>query len=98
MACAHRGLARRTRPAGAHTTGCGCRADAAGLRARGWIMGGGPCARPALAGWAPAAFGRQRRHGLLEAMATLHLVDHPLVQHKLTLMRRKEASTNNFRQ
>jgi uracil phosphoribosyltransferase len=31
-------------------------------------------------------------------MATLHLVDHPLVQHKLTLMRRKEASTNNFRQ
>src|SRR6266478_3016343 len=32
------------------------------------------------------------------AMTTLHLVDHPLVQHKLTLMRRKEASTNNFRQ
>src|SRR6202165_6305632 len=31
-------------------------------------------------------------------MGTLHLIDHPLVQHKLTLMRRKEASTNNFRQ
>ncbi len=27
----------------------------------------------------------------------LHLVDHPLVQHKLTLMRRKETSTNGFR-
>ena len=31
-------------------------------------------------------------------MATVHLVDHPLVQHKLTLMRRKDASTNIFRQ
>jgi uracil phosphoribosyltransferase len=31
-------------------------------------------------------------------MGTVHLVDHPLVQHKLTLMRRKEASTNSFRQ
>ena len=28
----------------------------------------------------------------------IHLVDHPLVQHKITLMRRKEASTNSFRQ
>ena len=26
-----------------------------------------------------------------------HLVDHPLVQHKLTLMRRKDASTTSFR-
>jgi uracil phosphoribosyltransferase len=31
-------------------------------------------------------------------MATVHLVDHPLVQHKLTLMRRKDVSTNIFRQ
>ncbi|MCW2690222.1 MAG: upp [Mycobacterium sp.] len=30
-------------------------------------------------------------------MGKVHLIDHPLVQHKLTLMRRKEASTNNFR-
>ena len=30
-------------------------------------------------------------------MSTVHLIDHPLVQHKLTLMRRKEASTNSFR-
>ena len=27
----------------------------------------------------------------------VHLVDHPLVQHKLTLMRRKDASTSTFR-
>lgn len=30
-------------------------------------------------------------------MRQVHLVDHPLVQHKLTLMRRKDASTNSFR-
>ncbi len=30
-------------------------------------------------------------------MPEVHLVDHPLVQHKLTLMRRKETSTNTFR-
>ncbi len=29
--------------------------------------------------------------------AKVHVVDHPLVQHKLTLMRRKDASTNTFR-
>ncbi len=27
----------------------------------------------------------------------VHLLDHPLVQHKLTLMRKKDASTNSFR-
>ena len=27
----------------------------------------------------------------------VHLINHPLVQHKLTLMRRKDASTNTFR-
>jgi uracil phosphoribosyltransferase len=27
----------------------------------------------------------------------VHLIDHPLVQHKLTLMRRKDASTTSFR-
>jgi uracil phosphoribosyltransferase len=30
-------------------------------------------------------------------MANVHLLDHPLIQHKLTLMRNKEASTNSFR-
>ena len=29
--------------------------------------------------------------------ASVHLIDHPLVQHKLTLMRRKDASTTTFR-
>jgi uracil phosphoribosyltransferase len=29
--------------------------------------------------------------------ASVHVIDHPLVQHKLTLMRKKETSTNNFR-
>ena len=27
----------------------------------------------------------------------VHVIEHPLVQHKLTLMRRKETSTANFR-
>ena len=31
-------------------------------------------------------------------MDNVYVVDHPLVQHKLTLMRRKDASTNSFRQ
>jgi uracil phosphoribosyltransferase len=30
-------------------------------------------------------------------MNNVHVIDHPLVQHKLTLMRNKEASTNSFR-
>lgn len=30
-------------------------------------------------------------------MRNVHVITHPLVQHKLTLMRRKDASTNSFR-
>jgi uracil phosphoribosyltransferase len=30
-------------------------------------------------------------------MRDVHVIDHPLVQHKLTLMRREETSTNTFR-
>ena len=30
-------------------------------------------------------------------MSEVHVLDHPLIQHKLTLMRRKETSTTNFR-
>jgi len=30
-------------------------------------------------------------------MSNIHVIDHPLVQHKLTLMRRKDASPNSFR-
>ena len=32
-----------------------------------------------------------------KARPNLHVINHPLVQHKLTLMRKKEASTNSFR-
>ena len=28
---------------------------------------------------------------------TVHLIRHPLVQHKLTLMRKKDTSTSSFR-
>jgi uracil phosphoribosyltransferase len=31
-------------------------------------------------------------------MGTVHVIDHPLVQHKLTLLRRKDTSTKGFRQ
>ena len=31
-------------------------------------------------------------------MADVHVIDHPLVQHKLTIMRKKETSTSKFRQ
>ena len=30
-------------------------------------------------------------------MSNVHVITHPLVQHKLTLMRKKDASTNSFR-
>ena len=33
----------------------------------------------------------------LSTITNLHVINHPLVQHKLTLMRKKEASTNSFR-
>ena len=29
--------------------------------------------------------------------ANVHVFDHPLVQHKLTLLRKKETSTTSFR-
>jgi uracil phosphoribosyltransferase len=32
-----------------------------------------------------------------QAHSNVHVIDHPLVQHKLSLMRNKEASTNSFR-
>ena len=34
---------------------------------------------------------------MTQKTANVHLIDHPLVQHKLTLMRRKDASTTTFR-
>ena len=31
-------------------------------------------------------------------MSTLHIVDHPMIQHKLTIMRNKDTSTKDFRE
>ncbi len=31
-------------------------------------------------------------------MSTLHIIDHPLITHKLTIMRRKDTGTKDFRQ
>lgn len=31
-------------------------------------------------------------------MSTFHLIDHPLIQHKLTIMRRKETPSKDFRE
>ncbi len=91
------GPARRTRPPGSRRTGHRCPTDTAGMRSRGRHLGRGPRHRGTTPGRVAAADDRQRRDGVLNVTA-VHLVDHPLVQHKLTLMRRKEASTNSFRQ
>src|SRR3954467_11986420 len=60
------------------------------------------CAREARR-WLAADCGRQRRHRILTArlgdfMQGVTVVDHPLVQHKLTLMRDKQRSTKGFRE
>ena len=31
-------------------------------------------------------------------MSTLHVIDHPMIQHKLTIMRRKETGSKDFRE
>ncbi|MBQ9468455.1 MAG: uracil phosphoribosyltransferase [Clostridia bacterium] len=31
-------------------------------------------------------------------MSTVHVIDHPLIQHKLTIMRKKDTSTKDFRE
>jgi hypothetical protein len=82
-------------------------ANAAGLCARRRHLGGGPCAGTALAWRYTAPEHRQRWHRLntlnplniergKHNMSNVHVIDHPLVQHKLTLMRKKDASTNSF--
>src|SRR6478735_7568806 len=37
------------------------------------------------------------RKNTMATQGNVHVIDHPLVQHKLSLMRNKEASTNSFR-
>ena len=64
----------------------------------GGYLGGGPCAR-----CSGCAAGVHRCPSPATARSsrkpwpTYISIDHPLVQHKLTLMRRKDASTNSFR-
>ena len=41
---------------------------------------------------------KQVSPGVMPTFPNLTIIDHPLVQHKLTLMRRREKSTNAFRQ
>ena len=58
-------------------------------------------ARQLRAGRRPAAEDHQRRNGVLNRGKTMEgvtIVDHPLVQHKLTLIREKELSTKSFRE
>ena len=31
-------------------------------------------------------------------MSTLHVIDHPIIQHKLTIMRKKETGSKDFRE
>src|ERR1043165_9633987 len=102
MARPDRGAARQTGAAGACRAGPERRTNAPGLRARRWYLGRGPGAGPALACGHTAPEHRQRWHCFLnpfkeEFMSNVHVINHPLVQHKLTLMRRKDASTNTFR-
>ena len=99
VARADGGAARRTRAAGAHGPRRGrrrrcrwpaCSRAAPGRRAARWRSDcAAGCRR-----WRSTATARCSR---TIAMGTVHLIDHPLVQHKLTLMRRKEATTNSFR-
>src|SRR6476661_7403252 len=94
MACTDGGPARRTGSPGTGWPGRG--RAAAGVCARGRHVGGRAGSGAAAARWAAATGRHQRRYGLL-TMTALYVIDHPLVQHKLTLLRRKEASTSSFR-
>ena len=31
-------------------------------------------------------------------MSTVHVIDHPMIQHKLTIMRKKETGSKDFRE
>ena len=31
-------------------------------------------------------------------MSTIHVIDHPMIQHKLTIMRKKETGSKDFRE
>src|SRR4051812_38008154 len=101
MARADRRAARSHRGARPRGTRDGPDGTPARGRARRRDLGGGPRARQETRGrWSTIARD-QRRYGILsqgDFMAgELHVLDHPLVQHKLTLLRNKELSTRGFR-
>src|SRR5262245_540798 len=101
MACADGCAPRPPRPADGRASGP--RADGAWVDqcSRRWHLGRGPRAgRRAPSRRAPDP-GRERRHAVLSGgnrmTSRVHVVDHPLVQHKLSLMRMKSTSTSAFR-
>src|SRR5580700_1457048 len=67
------------------------------MRTRGWDLGSRPahCAQDAWL-WRASISCLERWDGVL--MNNVTVVGHPLVQHKLTLMRDKTTSTKGFRQ
>src|ERR1041384_3095889 len=103
MARADRGLDRQDRRRDPAPAGAGRRRAAAGQGAGGRDLARGPADRArAPPGRRPPDPRAQRRHRLLreDNMTTgnVRVIDHPLIQHKLTLMRQKERSTNSFRE
>src|SRR6202035_6109457 len=80
-----------------HTTGPQSRPVSTGVRTRGWNLGSRPSHRTQAARrWRSSISCFERWDGVL--MDNVTTVAHPLVQHKLTLMRDKTTSTKSFRQ
>src|ERR1700731_4556110 len=98
--CAPRPAGGRAAAAAQH----GCDIAAARQSSRRWNVVGRTEHRPRKARRRPtAAQGHQRRHGILSKppggiMEGVTIVKHPLVQHKLTLIRDKNVSTKSFRE
>src|ERR1700733_1809728 len=100
MARADGGTARSSRRRHPKATWARCGVAAARESAGRRLLGRGPAARTRTPRRRFAAGeGHQRRHGFLEGnMEGVTVVSHPLVQHKLTLLREKDASTKAFRE
>src|SRR4029077_9415710 len=105
MAGADGGAARPDRPACARPSRPRCGAPAAGEGAgSGYMVRRSPARRRPSSGRGAADHRCERRDGVLKlgekqmSLAhSIHVVNHPLVQHKLTKMRDKETSSTNFR-
>src|SRR5438105_1336197 len=104
MAGAHGRAARPHRRAGASLSGSQRGGNAARACASGRHLGGGPgYRRGASSRRGTAAARHQRRHGILKGARSMMasnfatVLGHPLLQHKLTLLRQKQTSTAEFR-